>query len=168
MNFKETEEKIKKYFKRLNEIERLKLKIERLTDLKEKIRQKINNNDISLENDIKAVAYDDVKVHNLSVYSVQERALDKAFNDMKEQIKYVEYDIKNIEVQISFLRKENSDIEFVINKLNDESKNIIKSIYKDNKSYMQIGLKMNMDKSTIYRKKEEILETITKWILYVQ
>lgn len=168
MNFKETEEKIKNYFENLNEIERLNIKMERLIDLKEKLRQKINNSDVSLENDVKSITYDDVKVHTFSIYSVQERALDKAFNDIEKQIKYIEYDIENIEIQISLLRKENSDIEFVIDKLNDESKNIIKGIYKDNKSYMRIGLELSMDKSTVYRKKEEILETITKWFLYVQ
>lgn len=123
MNFKETEEKIKNYFQNLNEIERLNLKMERLIDLKEKLRQKINNSDVSLENDVKSITYDDVKVHTFSIYSVQERALDKAFNDMEKQIKYIKCDIENIEIQISLLRKENSDIEFVINKLDDESQN---------------------------------------------
>ena len=164
MNFKETEEKIKNYFENLNEIERLNLKMERLIDLKEKLRQKINNSDVSLENDVKSITYDDVKVHTFSIYSVQERALDKAFNDMEKQIKYIEYDIENIEIQISLLRKENSDIEFVINKLDDESRTIIELIYKENKSNLKAGIIMNLDESTIRRKKRYIILDIAKFL----
>ena len=164
MNFKETEEKIKNYFENLNEIERLNLKMERLIDLKEKLRQKINNSDVSLENDVKSITYDDVKVHTFSIYSVQERALDKAFNDMEKQIKYIEYDIENIEIQISLLRKENSDIEFVIDKLNDESRTIIELIYKENKSNLRTGIIMNLDESTIRRKKRYIILDIAKFL----
>lgn len=164
MNFKETEEKIKNYFENLNEIERLNIKMERLIDLKEKLRQKINNSDVSLENDVKSITYDDVKVHTFSIYSVQERALDKAFNDMEKQIKYIEYDIENIEIQISLLRKENSDIEFVINKLDDESRTIIELIYKENKSNLKAGIIMNLDESTIRRKKRYIILDIAKFL----
>ena len=167
MNFKETEEKIKNYFENLDEIERLNLKMERLIDLKEKLRQKINNSDVSLENDVKSITYDDVKVHTFSIYSVQERALDKAFNDMEKQIKYIEYDIENIEnieIQISLLRKENSDIEFVIDKLNDESRTIIELIYKENKSNLRTGIIMNLDESTIRRKKRYIILDIAKFL----
>ena len=164
MNFKETEEKIKNYFENLNEIERLNLKMERLIDLKEKLRQKINNSDVSLENDVKSITYDDVKVHTFSIYSVQERALDKAFNDMEKQIKYIEYDIENIEIQISLLRKENSDIEFVINKLDDESRTIIELIYKENKNNLRTGIIMNLDESTIRRKKRYIILDIAKFL----
>lgn len=164
MNFKETEEKIKNYFENLDEIERLNLKMERLIDLKEKLRQKINNSDVSLENDVKSITYDDVKVHTFSIYSVQERALDKAFNDMEKQIKYIEYDIENIEIQISLLRKENSDIEFVINKLDDESRTIIELIYKENKSNLKAGIIMNLDESTIRRKKRYIILDIAKFL----
>ena len=151
MNFKETEEKIKNYFENLNEIERLNIKMERLIDLKEKLRQK-------------SITYDDVKVHTFSIYSVQERALDKAFNDMEKQIKYIEYDIENIEIQISLLRKENSDIEFVIDKLNDESRTIIELIYKENKSNLKAGIIMNLDESTIRRKKRYIILDIAKFL----
>lgn len=164
MNFKETEEKIKNYFENLNEIERLNIKMERLIDLKEKLRQKINNSDVSLENDVKSITYDDVKVHTFSIYSVQERALDKAFNDMEKQIKYIEYDIENIEIQISLLRKENSDIEFVINKLDDESRTIIELIYKENKNNLRTGIIMNLDESTIRRKKRYIILDIAKFL----
>lgn len=164
MNFKETEEKIKNYFENLDEIERLNLKMERLIDLKEKLRQKINNSDVSLENDVKSITYDDVKVHTFSIYSVQERALDKAFNDMEKQIKYIEYDIENIEIQISLLRKENSDIEFVIDKLNDESRTIIELIYKENKNNLRTGIIMNLDESTIRRKKRYIILDIAKFL----
>ena len=164
MNFKETEEKIKNYFENLNEIERLNIKMERLIDLKEKLRQKINNSDVSLENDVKSITYDDVKVHTFSIYSVQERALDKAFNDIEKQIKYIEYDIENIEIQISLLRKENSDIEFVIDKLNDESRTIIELIYKENKSNLKAGIIMNLDESTIRRKKRYIILDIAKFL----
>ncbi len=164
MNFKETEEKIKNYFENLDEIERLNLKMERLIDLKEKLRQKINNSDVSLENDVKSITYDDVKVHTFSIYSVQERALDKAFNDMEKQIKYIEYDIENIEIQISLLRKENSDIEFVINKLDDESRTIIELIYKENKNNLRTGIIMNLDESTIRRKKRYIILDIAKFL----
>lgn len=164
MNFKETEEKIKNYFENLDEIERLNLKMERLIDLKEKLRQKINNSDVSLENDVKSITYDDVKVHTFSIYSVQERALDKAFNDMEKQIKYIEYYIENIEIQISLLRKENSDIEFVINKLDDESRTIIELIYKENKNNLRTGIIMNLDESTIRRKKRYIILDIAKFL----
>jgi len=164
MNFKETEEKIKNYFENLNEIERLNLKMERLIDLKEKLRQKINNSDVSLENDVKSITYDDVKVHTFSIYSVQERALDKAFNDMEKQIKYIEYDIENIEIQISLLRKENSDIEFVIDKLNDESRTIIELIYKENKSNLKAGIIMNLDESTVRKKRRYIILDIAKFL----
>lgn len=164
MNFKETEEKIKNYFQNLNEIERLNLKMERLIDLKEKLRQKINNSDVSLENDVKSITYDDVKVHTFSIYSVQERALDKAFNDMEKQIKYIEYDIENIEIQISLLRKENSDIEFVINKLDDESRTIIELIYKENKNNLRTGIIMNLDESTVRKKRRYIILDIAKFL----
>lgn len=166
------ENRVKDYYFSLEKIEALKRKLGLLNIRKIELQRKIDNkviidfevNDFS----VNAVSYDGVggKAFNISNMSPQDRAIEKPFKLLEMKILRVDEEIFIVDDEIENLRQKNSEMEYILNGMKDEYRKIIEGFYRDKKSVIQMEFELCMSKNTIYRKKEQILEEISRWFGY--
>lgn len=164
--YKETEEKIKKYYESLKVIGRLKHRLEVYRKRKADIERKIENSVIKLNNDFKAVKYDGIGGRGSIKTSPQEKAVDKAFSLLEKNLEEVKGEILFIEEEISGIETENADMEYILNKIKPEYKEIINYIYKNETGTLKASMELHLGRATIYRKKDEVIKDIMKCINY--
>ena len=163
--FKETEEKIKKYYDSLRVLGQLKHKLEVYRRRKEDIERKIENSVIRLEDNFKALSYDGVGGGSGNKrISPQERAVDKAFLILERNLEDVKAEILLIEEQISGIETENADMEYILKDIDSEYVNILESLFKYKKGAVKVSVDCNMDRATIYRKKDKVIKEVMKWL----
>lgn len=162
--YKETEEKIKKYYESLKVIGRLKHRLEVYRKRKADIERKIENSVIKLNNGFKAVKYDGIGGRGSIKTSPQEKAVDKAFSLLEKNLEEVKGEILFIEEQISCIETENADMEYILKEIKQEYKNILESLYKYNKGTLQTSMNYNMDKSTVSRRRDKVIREVMKWL----
>ena len=162
--FKETEEKIKKYYDGLKTIERLKHKLQIYIRRKEDIERKIENSVIKLEDNFTAVSYGGVSGTAGIKKSPQEKAVDKAFMILERNLEEVKGEILLIEEEINSIEADNADMEYILNSMGLEYINILESLYKYNKGTLITSMNYSMDKSTVSRKKDRVIKEIMRWL----
>ncbi len=161
-----TEDKIKIYYRNLEEIERLEYKLTLLQKQKTDIEFDINNSNIDLDYEIKAVNYDRVNVQTSNTTSPQEKSIDIAFKQLEKQLELVNKEILETKILIRDLQKKSSDIGFIINKLNNEAKDFIKMHYKLRKNYREISFLLHISTASVVRLRKNILYDVSKWICF--
>lgn len=162
--FKETEEKIKKYYDGLKTIGRLKHKLQIYTRRKEDIERKIENSVIKLEDNFTAVSYGGVSGTAGTKTSPQEKAVDKAFMILERNLEEVRGEILLIEEEINSIEADNADMEYILNSMGLEYINILESLYKYNKGTLKAAIDCSMDRVTVYRKKDKVINEIMRWL----
>ena len=163
--FKETEDKIKRYYESLKVIERLRYRLEIYKKRKTDIENKIDKSLITLENDFKAVSYDTVGGGSGSVKtSPQEKAVDKAFLILERNLEEVNAEILLIEEQISSIEAENSDMEYILKGMRREHREVMEALYKYERGAVKTSIDCNMDRATIYRKKNKVIKETMRWL----
>lgn len=162
--FKETEEKIKKYYDSLKAIGRLRHKLQIYTRRKEDIERKIENSVIKLEENFTAVSYGGVSGTAGTKTSPQEKAVDKAFMILERNLEEVKGEILLIEEEISGIEADNADMEYILNSMGLEYINILESLYKYNKGTLKAAIDCSMDRVTVYRKKDKVINEVMRWL----
>ena len=162
--FKETEKKIKKYYDGLKTIGRLKHKLQIYTRRKEDIERKIENSAIKLEDNFTAVSYGGVSGTAGTKTSPQEKAVDKAFMILERNLEEVKGEILLIEEEINSIEADNADMEYILNSMGLEYINILESLYKYNKGTLKAAIDCSMDRVTVYRKKDKVINEIMRWL----
>ena len=162
--FKETEEKIKKYYDSLKIIGRLKHKLQIYMRRKEDIERKIENSAIKLEDNFTAVSYGGVSGTAGTKASPQEKAVDKAFMILERNLEEVKGEILLIEEEISGIEADNADMEYILNSMGLEYINILESLYKYNKGTLKAAIDCSMDRVTVYRKKDKVINEVMRWL----
>lgn len=162
--FKETEEKIKKYYDGLKTIERLKHKLQIYIRRKEDIERKIENSAIKLEDNFTAVSYGGVSGTAGIKKSPQEKAVDKAFMILERNLEEVKGEILLIEEEINSIEADNADMEYILNSMGLEYINILESLFKYNKGTLITSMNYSMDKSTVSRKKDRVIKEVMRWL----
>ena len=162
--FKETEEKIKKYYDGLKTIGRLKHKLQIYIRRKEDIERKIENSVIKLEDNFTAVSYGGVSGTAGTKTSPQEKAVDKAFMILERNLEEVKGEILLIEEEINSIEADNADMEYILNSMGLEYINILESLFKYNKGTLITSMNYSMDKSTVSRKKDRVIKEVMRWL----
>lgn len=162
--FKETEEKIKKYYDSLKAIGRLRHKLDVYIRRKEDIERKIENSAIKLEDNFTAVSYGGVSGTAGTKTSPQEKAVDKAFMILERNLEEVKGEILLIEEEISGIEADNADMEYILNSMGLEYINILESLYKYNKGTLKAAIDCSMDRVTVYRKKDKVINEVMRWL----
>lgn len=165
MTFKETEEKIKKYYDSLRVVGRLRHKLEVCEKRKAELENKINNSIIKLEDNFTAVSYEGTGGSSAGVKtSPQEKAVDRAFMVLEKNFEEVNAEILLTGEQINDILTENSDIEYILKEMKPEYVNIMESLYKYEKGALKASVDSNMDRATIYRKKDKVVKEVMRWL----
>lgn len=164
MNLKETEQKIKEYYESLKVIERLKQRLQIYENRRKGLEYKIENFDVYLEDNFKAVSYDSVTAKTYGIKSSpQERAVDKAFYVLERNLENVKAEILLIQEQINDIEAQNSDMAFILKGWKPEYEKILEDFYKKNdKSCIKLSLELNMDRATIYRKRDKAVKYVKR------
>ena len=162
--FKETEKKIKKYYDSLKAIGRLRHKLDVYIRRKEDIERKIENSAIKLEDNFTAVSYGGVNGTAGTKTSPQEKAVDKAFMILERNLEEVKGEILLIEEEISGIEADNADMEYILNSMGSEYINILESLYKYNKGTLKAAIDCSMDRVTVYRKKDKVINEVMRWL----
>lgn len=162
--FKETEKKIKKYYDSLKAIGRLRHKLDVYIRRKEDIERKIENSVIKLEENFTAVSYGWVSGVAGTKTSPQEKAVDKAFMILERNLEEVKGEILLIEEEINGIEADNADMEYILNSMGLEYINILESLYKYNKGTLKAAIDCSMDRVTVYRKKDKVINEVMRWL----
>ncbi len=164
--YKETEEKIKKYYESLRVIGGLKHRLEIYKRRKADIERKIENSVIKLADNFGAVSYDGVGGGSGVKISPQEKAVDKAFSLLEKNLEEVKVEMFFIEEQMKNIEMDNSDMEYILKEIKPEYKEIIDYIYKNKSGTLKASVNLHLGRATIYRKKDEVIKDIMKWLNY--
>lgn len=149
--------KLKNYFDNLTSLILLKDKLEFLEIKRIEIENDLKNDNINLNSCISSINYDNVSVKNKGFHcSEQENSIEKAYNELEKNLIKVTNKIYDIKVRIREIEFDSSNIDFILNMLDEHERNLIYLKYKKKKSCYSISFSENMSASNISRKLNKI------------
>lgn len=165
--FRKTEGMLYRYYRDKRKVNRLKNKIEILEYKKESMLNNLKNLNITLSSDIQAITYDKPYVQSNSDGTSQvERELYRQIEKIRENIISTTRQILKLQTVVSDIESRNADIEYVIKLMSEESKRFIELKYGEEVSIYTIANKLPMSKSTADRRRQEIVEDISKYFSF--
>jgi len=164
--FKKTEGMLYRYYRNIRKKDRLKHKKYTLENRIEQIKRDIKTINIELDDNVKAIDYSKEKIQSSSVGSGLEQSLMEEITKLENELKTIIKAKLKLQAKIRLLETEISDIEYVINQLSEEYKQLVELKYGNSMkiSNTAIGMKLNMTEATVRRKRVEVVETIAKWM----
>ncbi|SHF16685.1 sigma factor-like helix-turn-helix DNA-binding protein [Caloramator proteoclasticus] len=162
--FRKTEGMLYRYYNYKKKLGRMKHKIEILEQKRQKLSEDLRNTNIVLKSDLQSITYDKPYIQSNNDNSSQaERELERVITRLEEELKKTIKEKLKLRAKVINIEAEIADIEYAINQMNEEAKKIIEMKYGDGCSLYVIADKLNMGKSTVSRKREEIIEDFAKY-----
>ncbi|MDO6356092.1 sigma factor-like helix-turn-helix DNA-binding protein, partial [Caloramator sp. CAR-1] len=162
--FRKTEGMLYRYFRDKKKLGRMKHKIEILEQKIRKLTEDIKNTNVTLKTDLQSIAYDKPYIQSNSDGSSQaEKELIRLITKLEEELKRTIKEKLKLKAKVIDIETRIADIEYAINQMSEEAKQIIEMKYGDGYSIYYIADMLNMGKSTIARKREEIVEDFAKY-----
>lgn len=159
------EDKIKNYYWRKKEYERLNTSLDRLMRHKSEIQRDIDSSNISFGIPMPSTDYTKDRVQNSNTTSPQEREIDKAFAKLERALAKVDNEILETKSAMRTLESGYADMEFIIADLGEDAKNFLDWRYKYLKSNSFIAQKLHLSESGVRRLRERIMEELAKWLV---
>ena len=156
---------VKQYYFRLREIEKLRSKLEVLYRQQGEIIENIKELILSPYNNVKKLFEgDELSVCEDRAVTVYEKSVERVFERLETEADNIKAEIIDTKTDILQLEKDNSEIGFAIDRLDEDYKLIIETIYKYNKKILEVSIDLNMDKSTVSRKRKKALFQLSGYI----
>lgn len=156
---------VKQYYFRLREIEKLRSKLEVLYRQQGEIIENIKELILSPYNNVKKLFEgDELSVCEDRAVTVYEKSVERVFERLETEADNIKAEIIDTKTDILQLEKDNSEIGFAIDRLDEDYKLIIETIYKYNKKILEASIDLNMDKSTVSRKRKKALFQLSGYI----
>ncbi len=135
---------------------------------KNKLEYILKSTDISslecINGDIKGISYDGERVQtSIGRESYFEKALIKEIGNVEKECAYINKKIIKLKIKVADKEARISEIEYVLNQLNEEARIFIDLKYGEEASFYTIADKLNVSKSTAERRRGEIVEGIAKF-----
>lgn len=165
--FKKTEGLIYRYYKNIRKKDRMQYKKYSLEDRISQIRKDIKETNIELDDGIGAIDYSKDRVQSSPTGAgPAEQSLIREITKLENELKLTIKVKLKLHAKIRELEAQISDIEYVINQLSEERKQLVELKYGSSikMSNVAIGMKLNMTEATVRRKRVEVVEAIAKWI----
>lgn len=118
--------------------------------------------DIEIPDQSQSMTYGDV-IQTSGVTSYAERAAIKIIESMENEIAYKKEKIALLEKEIRDMESDNVTLESNLRFLDEEHMKILELKYGHNKKDWQIGKELNIERSTITRTKQKLINDIGKW-----
>lgn len=162
--FKKTEGRLYRYYRNLKEIEKLKKVIETLNKQVEQIEDKIRNTNVKIDYYQSGMALGERVQTSSTGTSYAEREIIKAIEKLERELIQKKKKILKLEARIREKEEQIADMDYNIQMLNEEYKKLIEWKYGEGKSIDWIATEMyGGARTTAYRKREEIVESISQW-----
>ncbi|WML33190.1 hypothetical protein [Clostridium sp. OS1-26] len=166
-NFRKTEGRLYRHYRKLKEIDKLEHRINILENQKEEIRQDLRETNITIEPESRSIDYSQERVQNSSSgTSYAEAAAIREIEKLEEELKRTIRQIRKLRAKIREIKNQDSDIEHAIGLLDEIYKQFVLLKYKDDLSVEQISRELHMSsKSTVSDWREKVIIDIAK-LLY--
>ncbi|QEK13768.1 hypothetical protein FQB35_15405 (plasmid) [Crassaminicella thermophila] len=161
IQYRRTEGILYRHFKKIKRIERLKYDIENTKQTIHKIQQDLRNVNVELSDCVKAIDYSQDRVQSSIVTSsAVERELERITDKLLNELKYKIQRKYKLKARLRKIEEDVKRIEKIFVDLTEEEKLIVELKYGEKKTIRQIERILPYAKTTIHRKKREIIEYI--------
>lgn len=162
--FRETEEKLYKYFNKDNIYKGLRsqLKVinEKIADIEKELRE---CSYINIDEESKSIGFEErVQTYRTNISYAEGQILRVTELKLKRKTKK-EIERENILEQLEDMEIIESEMKWKIEQLKGNFKELLKMCYKDNMSEVQISFKLHLSQSQVNKRKNQILEKIFMW-----
>lgn len=166
--FREIEKIVKDYYKNEHELNFLKSKLERIQSEIKEIQKKIDNSDININADIKAVAYDGVgSGRGGSSKSQLDEAIERSYRVLENRLVFKIDEEINVSNRVYKLEDQVYLIRQYIETLRFDLREVIERIYKYKEPVKLISMQYYGGVlSTVHRKRNKALIEINKMIVW--
>lgn len=165
--FKKTEGMLYRYYINIRKKDRMQHKRYSLENRIEQIRKDIRETNIDLDDGMGAIDYSRERIQSSPTGAGPgEQSLIREMTKLENELKATIKAKLKLQAKIRELESEISDIEYVINQLSEEYKQLIELKYGSSikMSNVAIGMRLNMTEATVRRKRVEVVEAIAKWM----
>lgn len=162
--FKKTEGRLYRYYRSLKEIEKLKNRVVLLWKQKEQIEQDIRNTNVKIDYvQSGAVISERVQTSSFGT-SYAEREIVNAIEKLERELLHKKRKILKLHARIREMEEQIADMDYNISMLSEEYKRFLEWKYGERKSIDWIATEMyGGARTTAYRKREELVESIAQW-----
>lgn len=161
--FRKTEGKLYRYYQSKKKIRELNNEISSLEYHKERVEYDIRHANVTIDYYQNGTGLQERVQSSPSGSSYAETEMCKEIEKLEREHLRINKKILKIKAKIreleEFIRHMNENVE----QLNGEDKRFIELKYGDRKNLLYISIKLNMSKTTAYRKREEIVESIAEY-----
>lgn len=156
-NYSKVEGMLYGHYRRKSRIGSLKSRLIRIENRIERLRTDIKECNVELGETMKAIDYSRDPSGSSSITSSIERELDKAVDNIIRELEYSIRDKYKTKSKISVIEKKIDNIELLLEDFTEEELQIIELRYSDEISDKIIGDRLNMSRSTVQRRKTDIV-----------
>lgn len=162
--FKKTEGRLYRHYRNLKEIEKLKSRVVLLWKQKEQIENDIRNTNVKIDYYQSGVGFGERVQTSSTGTSYAEREILSAITKLENELVEKKKKILKLHARIREKEEQIADMDYNIQMLNEEHKRLIEWKYGENKSLDWIATEMyGGARTTAYRKREELVESIAQW-----
>lgn len=166
--YQEVETEIKEYYRNLSKLDWLHRKIDLFQKQKNEIIADMENSNISLSCNIQGVSYDSPVVQT-SGNSGLDKMIDVTYDKMEKELEIINQKIIHTKAEVRLLEEKNAKLEFCVKLLSEDAKSFLELYYhQKKKSYVDIGLELNVSHTTVGRLKKEVLQQLSLLFNYLK
>lgn len=163
---KDTEEKLKTYFKREDILKTFDKRIESLKERINKINNDLREVNISIPEESRAITYEERVQTSGTGISYAESSVMNITSRMQKILEKSKLELIDLEERRFNIETDNEVIEDNIKELNDELMEIIKLIYGKGRTEEFVAQKLKIDRSNVNRRKITILKNVEHWFYW--
>ncbi|WP_338630425.1 hypothetical protein [Clostridium baratii] len=161
--FKETEERLRNYYKKEKKIKSIKNQIKFLEDKTNMLLSRIENNDFGIPANVNGVNISD-RVQTSVVGSPIEQSMIKVLERIEKEIAWNIEEINRLEILIINIEKDYNAIENNIeNNFEAEDKKFLEEAYKACEPNWRLANKHHMSEVSCTRKKKKLISQMLEW-----
>ena len=163
--FRKAEGKLYRYFRDMEEVDKLEYRCMELEKTKESLRRDIRNTNVSIDAELgMAIGYEERVQTSITGTSRVEQGIVKEIEKMLREWKQIRKQILKNHYRIREIQRQNTDMNFLFRNMGTEYKLIAEMKYKEKLGLEKIGERLHIDKSTVKRKKDKIVKDVSKFI----
>jgi len=160
IDLEDMERKIISYYRDLKQLAWLKSKQSLLEKQLLEIKKDMDNGNISFSTDISAVSYDSVSVQNSLIQGI-EKNIDSCYKKLEKEYLRIKEKITDTKSELRLIEEGTAHLGYIISLLNENSRRFLELYYlRSSKSYVSIGLELNVSHTTVLRLKKETIRSI--------
>lgn len=163
------EEKLIEFFINDKKAEIIKNSILKLKEKRDYLEIQIRDLKINFDIEIRSSSIcSGIATSNVNNTSYFEQNIVKQVGKSQELLNNINIEIIQLENDLLMLQIKNETFYRIINMLNSNSIKLLTYKYKDNLAEMEIAYKLNMSIPNYHRKKRQVLDTISKMLIFYQ